>query len=249
MVNFKKYIIFLLIPFFLQCNKNEVDILLSKYTPEELANFSFNAIIEPVKDTFSTIEGSEEFIEKFTLNSYEQEIIGKWGFTIIFAEPRKGKYGPGGGTITFFPNRYFVILKRWPPEVNTLQNIVGRWKVEDDKLMVQFICRLRTVDHQSRNNNEQLSVEYRKDDTYYPIYNVQKYERYYINNKPFNWKEVPREVRQFYEIKRNDSRRSRLLFDTLGTPPGDLRKESTLGNFLLNPEETNEYILQLIDKW
>jgi hypothetical protein len=89
---------------------DELDDLLNKYTSEDIAEFISEAYIEPVEKTFSTIPGSENFINQFLLNKKEQDIIGIWGFDGVIARPNGGD-GPGT-SVRLLPNRYFCIYKR-----------------------------------------------------------------------------------------------------------------------------------------
>lgn len=123
------------------------------------------------------------------------------------------------------------------------------WKVEDSILKIQFLCRLKNLNLRPENLRNRYEIEYMKDCVYYPIFTVPEYKKYYINTAPFDFSAVPKLMCEFYQIKQNDSPRGRLLFDTPGTPPGDLHKKSRLGNFLLNPKKTDEYISELVRLW
>jgi hypothetical protein len=241
-----KYIILFFLPLCLLCG-DEIDDLLNTYTAQDIIEFIGEAIIEPIEKTFSKISGSENFMRQFSLNSDEQKMIGIWGFNGIVTSP-KGGDGPGT-SICFLPNRYFYVYKGSRNDIGYIKYIVGYWKVESSMLMVRFICRLKILEAQSKNINEKYSIEYMDDYTYYSIFTVPEYKGYYINRKPFDWTIIPEEICEFYQIKNNDSPRGRLLFDTLGVPPGDLREAGSLGKFLLNPRITDEYILELIDVW
>jgi len=85
----------------LQC-KNEVDVLLAQFTPEWLDGFIGDGI-EPVEERFffSTIQGSENFIEKFMLNNHEQNLIGSWIFISPFSIISMAGSGQvtGGGSV------------------------------------------------------------------------------------------------------------------------------------------------------
>jgi|GEM_PF-2448865 len=226
---------------------DEVDKLLNAYTSEELVELVSEAIIEPIEKSFSTITGSEKFIKQFLLNRKEQDMVGIWGFNGIVTAPKEGD---GAGTsICFLPNRYFYVYKGSSNELGYVKYIVGYWKVEDSILMIQFLCRLKTLNSQSENLKDRYSIEYMNNCVYYSIFVVPEYKKYYINTKSFDWSAIPKKVCEFYQIKYNDSPRGRLLFDTLGVPPGDLRIGSRWGNFLLNPQRNDEYILELVNVW
>ena len=226
---------------------DEVDKLLNAYTSEELVELVSEAIIEPIEKSFSTITGSEKFIKQFLLNRKEQDMVGIWGFNGIVTAPKEGD-GPGT-SICFLPNRCFYIYKGSSNELGYIKYIVGYWKVENNILMIRFLCRLRILNTRTENQKDRYSIEYMNDCAYYPIFVVPEYKKYYINAKPFDWSAIPKKVREFYQIRYNDSPRGRLLFDTLGVPPGDLRPESQWGKFLLNPQRNDEYILKLVNVW
>ncbi|MDR0290591.1 MAG: hypothetical protein LBI06_06625, partial [Treponema sp.] len=173
----KRYslIILFFVPLLLQCvNK------LERYIDAESAYYGSEWLIEPVEQSFSTIPGSEHFVEQFSLTDSEQDLIGGWHLNSDFATVT----GTGPGTpISFLPNRYFCVYKSSSNELDSIKYIVGKWKVEKKRLKLQFICRLRVVDPRARNNNDRLIIEYYDDNAYYPIHKVQKYERYFFNDK------------------------------------------------------------------
>ena len=149
--------------------RNEVDVLLSQFTQEDLARFSGDAV-EPVEERylFSSIAGSEHFIERFTLNSHEQNIVGSWGFLpCFFNDPRTGD--GLGWSIEFFPNRFFTVTRYFieiggsPHLVNRTQDIVGTWKVERGRLQIRFICRIIYVNPYTEIRNEMFAVEHWND--------------------------------------------------------------------------------------
>jgi hypothetical protein len=71
------------------------------------------------------------------------------------------------------------------------------------------------IEPQAKDINDKYSIEYLDDCTYYSIFTVPEYKKYYINTKPFDWTTIPEKTCEFYQIKQNDSPRGRLLFDTL----------------------------------
>jgi len=248
-------LLLLFVPLFLQC-RNEVDVLFDRFTPEQIARLIGDGI-EPVEERFlfSSIEGSEHFIERFALTSCEQDIVGFWSFLHLpggFYDPITGR---GLGEISFFPNRLFAARRFFvrsggsPEMVGRIQSIVGTWKIERGRLWIRFICRIIHINPHAESRNEMFAVEYWDDSTYFPIYNVHRYERFFINRHPFDMSRIPESVREFFEIDPTDTRRGRTLFDPIGIPPGDLRKESILGHFLLNPQITDEYMLLLTEAW
>ena len=227
---------------------DELDAVLSKYTAKEIARFIGEAIIEPVEKSFSTIAGSEKFIEKFSLNKKEQDMIGHWGFDSIITTSVKQGEGPGP-SVCFFPNRYFYIYTGSSNEQGRIKYIAGYWKVVQNRLMLRFIYRLKIVEPRAGSADSGFAIERGQDAAYYPIFTVPDYKKYYVNTEPFDWTAIPEPIRGFYAIKLNDSPRGRLLFDTLGVPPGDIRSGSKRGDILLNPQETHAYILDLINVW
>jgi len=127
--------------------RNEVDVLLSQFTQEDLARFSGDAV-EPVEERylFSSIAGSEH---------------------CFFNDPRTGD--GLGWSIEFFPNRFFTVTRYFieiggsPHLVNRTQAIVGTWKVERGRLQIRFICRIIYVNPYTEIRNEMFAVEHWND--------------------------------------------------------------------------------------
>jgi len=188
-------------------------------------------------------------IEKFALNSHEQDLIGSWN---LAAASRLGYpiTGQGMRDIFFFPNRIFLATRFHVGSIGDLemtgrvQSIVGTWKVERNRLWISFICRVVVIDPLAEKFIERFTVEYQGDNTYYPIYRVHSYENFFINKRPFDMRRIPANVREFHSIESTDSRRGRRLFDTWGSP--DFRKENPRGGFLFNPYINDEYIMRLV---
>ena len=75
--------------------EDEVEWILKKnLTPERIAMYEADGI-EPVGREFSDIAWSEYFIDKFSLNEKEQEMIGYWGFFVVEFFIKEKRIGDG----------------------------------------------------------------------------------------------------------------------------------------------------------
>jgi hypothetical protein len=217
-------------------------------SPDELERLIKESVVEGKEESFTNIPGSEEYIKNFSLNEDEIKIIGSWGFEGILCKiPKDNKYGPGIG-ITFYPNRSFRVYKN-NRDNGQIKSTYGEWKIANKKLLVKFEAKLVIVAQLAKNNYEKYNIEYYNDEKYYPIFQIPAYERAFYNTEAFRWNALPRMMRTFFEILLEDGPRSRLLFDPLGDPPGNIRPNSKYGKLLLNPQKTKEYYVDLLDIW
>jgi hypothetical protein len=218
-------------------------------TNEALQELMDEGIIEGIDKSFRTIPGSNVFVETFSLNDQEVDLIGIWVFDgVINESPRNRQYGPGI-SISLYPNRLFSI-QRERADLGQIRKIVGMWRVKNNVLQVRFIAKLVVINtHWNTDISELFQVQYMDSHIFYSIFNVPQYETVYCNKNAFNWDEIPETILSFYEFSRKDAPRSRLLFDTLGNPPGDLTKEGKQGAILLNPVITDEYLIRLAYVW
>ncbi|MDR0315763.1 MAG: hypothetical protein LBH97_02560 [Treponema sp.] len=216
--------------------------------PDELERSIKLGAVEGLNKDFRNVDGSENYIRTFSLNDDEIKMLGSWGFDgIVCKTPKDRKYGPGIG-IKFFLNRYFRIQKE-DQNNGQIKWTYGKWKVENKMLLVKFEARLVIIDWQSKSISEKCKIEYYEDENYYPIFEIPEYEKAYYNTEAFKWDILPPRMRSFYGILLEDAPRSRLLFDTLGDPPGDIRPDSKYGRVLLNPQKSDEYYLALTEVW
>ena len=215
------------------------------YDLEELISECF---LDGIDESFRNVRGSDNYINKFELTEDEITMLGLWGFDSIVAKiPKERKYGAGIG-ITFYPNRYFKVWK--DDAVNgQIRSTFGTWKVVNKTLYVRFEAKLIIVDRRAPNDYDKYNVEYCEDTNYYPIFNIPRYEKAYYNLEAFKWTAIPVRIRDFFEILVEDGPRSRLLFDTLGDPPGNIQPDSKFGRLLLNPQKTKEYYVDLLEVW
>lgn len=204
-------------------------------------------IIERTSQSFTTVPGSLRFIEKFKLNEKEIELIGIWGFDgVINKVSRIREYGPGI-SITFYPNRYFCIYREFENQ-GQIKQIIGKWKVENGNLLIRLKARIIIVNSKGDSVYTKNKVEYCDSFKYYQIFTVPTYDIIFVNTQPFDWGEIPLNLRNYYEIPNNDKPRSRLLFDSLGTPPGNIQEGSCLGDLLYNPEISDRYFIDIAYK-
>jgi len=219
------------------------------YTDEYLIECTNEGIVESVERSFRICEGSENYINKYLLDEDEINIIGFWTFDgIICPHPKNREYGPGI-SIIFYPNRYFQIYKEGENK-DQIKNIVGQWKVFDKKLQVMFIAKIIINDLTTSDKYNRYKVIYINNNTYYTIFTIPNYSIAYVNTKPFDWGNLPSSLLLSLDFKNNDSPRSRLLFDPLGNPPGNITENSTYGNLLLNPRKNDKkYLIDLMDVW
>jgi hypothetical protein len=221
---------------------------LYSYPDEYLTAYANRGVIEAIEETFRNCEGSDLYINKYQLNEEEINMLGNWGFDgLVCPFPPERKYGPGLA-ITFYPNRYFRIYKE-NENVGQIRYIVGEWKVDNYKLQLMFIAKIIINDLSIKDKYARYTVDYLGDNTFYTIFSVPAYKIAYVNDIPFDWSELPSNLLFLLDFRNDDAPRSRLLFDTLGDPPGNIQPDSKYGKLLLEPKKSKEYFIDLLDVW
>jgi hypothetical protein len=211
------------------------------YDEDLLRRGTEQRILDSINVSFNNFEGSDRFINKFSLSKDELDIIGIWGFDGIFCKtPPDRQYGPGL-TITFYPNRYFCIYRE-DKSIGKIKEIFGEWRVIDKNLQIKFRAKLIIAENL-------YDIEYFNNNLYYTIFSVPNYEIAYVNKTPFDWSGVSSDVLSFFEFGSKDSPRSRLLLDPLGDPPGDLKEGAQLGDTLFYPSMSKDYLIKLMNIW
>jgi len=71
--------------------------------------------------------------------------------------------------------------------------------------------------------------KYYKTPKYYRIMHIPVYDKAYINKAAYSFRFIPSKVRKFFDYEDNDAIRYRMLWDTLGDPPGDLSQNAKNG--------------------
>lgn len=204
-------------------------------------------VFENSKISFANIEGASVFIDKYSLNTDEIKLIGCWGLDIYTERLERDDYGPGI-VIKFLPNRLFCIVKS-NVRSNRIKYVLGEWKVEHKKLMLKFVARAILRDGCIGDDVSDYYLEKDANQEYFHVFTVPNYSVAFVNDRAFTWSGIPLSIINFYGINLEDKPRYRLLFDTLGTPPGDLTNTSPLGLLLLERAEKDEYLLRMIEVW
>ena len=212
------------------------------YSENTISRLIDEGVLESTNQCFSNIDGSSLLIQKYSLNEYEQSIIGVWPLDIYSHSLTDDDYGPGI-SITFLPNRLFYASQLHNGSLS--QKVVGEWKVVDINLQIRFIGKAIYT----KGTSYFQSFKFKRNLAFYTIFNIPDYEQAFLNEQPYNWTTIPRDILLFYSINHEDKPRFRILFDTLGTPPGDISVGSRLSNLLLNRRNTVSYYLEIIDVW
>lgn len=213
----------------------------------EIQQLIDEGIFESTNATFKTIDGSGEYIQKYKLTDDEIKIIGAWGFDIYTKSILRDDYGPGIGII-FLPNRLFYILKNGS-NVNGIKYIIGEWKIENKLLLVKFNSRIVSVKTIQSKEEGNFTIEKKDSLRYYEIFKIPDYQLAYVNDNSFYWNTIPIDILKYYDINLEDKPRFRILFDTLGTPPGDISINSYWGNILFNRINNDTYFLKIVEIW
>ena len=198
-------------------------------------------LLESANINFNIINNSSFFIKKYNLNQDEISNIGSWHIDTC-VNKNYIKNGGLGINVSFFPNRIFRAYKDYA-KVNNTQYIFGEWKIEKKKLMIKLNTKAVIL------ADSDWYFESLPNEKFYIIMNINKYYYAAINREPYNFSNIPQKEKDFFEINDQDLPRSRLLFDTLGNPPGDLSKNSKYDLIFSTFSFNNEYLKQLIKVW
>jgi len=217
-------------------------------TPIELEELANDRFLDGITINFKNFPGSNNYIDKFNLTEDELTMIGIWAFDgIVCRAPANRKYGPGVG-ISFYPNRYLKI-EREDRDNGDIRSIYGEWKVENKVLLIKLKVKLIIENKKEKIEYLKYKVEYSSDENFYPVFKIPQYLYAYYNLEPFDWSLLPSQSKQFFEFQNDDAPRSRLLFDSLGDPPGNVQPDSEYGKILLYPQMSIEYFVDLLQVW
>lgn len=216
-------------------------LLISCHKTNEFKAFIDEGLLESKDTNFETITNSSYYIEKYQLNADEINNIGCWYINNTIDK----EYIENGGlgiSVTFFPNRIFRAYKDHA-ELNNIQYVFGEWKIDNKKLLIKLKAKaIRSAQNDWEFQNLSNQV-------FYKVLSIEKYKIAVINSKPYDFSEIPQNIIVFFEINKKDLPRSRLLFDTLGDPPGDISINSKYGQILSSASFNAEYLTKMIEVW
>jgi len=198
-------------------------------------------LIESVNINFASVNNSSYYIEKYKLNKDEVTNIGNW-YINQFINNDYVENGGLGISVSFFPNRIFKAY-RDNAKVNDIQYIFGQWKIDNSRLFIKLVTRAIV------STNNELVFSTLKNQEYYEIMKINKYKNAVINSTAYNFDNIPKEIIDYFSINKKELPRSRLLFDTLGDPPGDLTEGSRYEQLFNDESMSIESLQELIDVW
>jgi len=97
--------------------------------------------------------------------------------------------------------------------------------------------------------NNTWDFETTSNHNYCKILKIKKYNSAVINSEAYDFTSVPQNINKYFEINEKDLPRYRLLFDTLGNPPGDLSADSKYEQIFSSVSFDKDYLKQLIEVW